>query len=502
MLSCSNLFTFNIVNIKLMCKCKNVIKHYVKMFEILQEWLTTKLGITNCLNLNFGNVGEKFKDGVLFARVLQKYQVIPDSNINVIKKTNIYTACLNNIKNLKLWLRFLDITIEEYIVHDIACGQSLAATKLLYQLFFKLEMSKQYQLLECKKSEENKKLNSSAVDNLCNTKNSKHILLNQERRKHKENISKLDYETYNDLKIFYGLKGIQYTAIDIMKSTKNKNDVLNFIQHNMDCFYDLFIQILDEKLFKDETMKKPNAICKSMINTLNPKEYMVLNKQLNNNSSNLKINNNNKNSINTKSDNKHQIIQNYYESLDDLKNSNSTVKTLKTEEYTPHDLDDQDFTNVVKQDIFYEYLHHFGLWSIEYLNIDPYKCKQNILSMITKKVLNYEYGKSEIKSMDLEKSHFSGVIDLIQNTNVVKLIKDQLESKEILCFTAHEAVTACLNAYNEELKVSINKGKLYQTLDEYCAYQTAIKKRSNNQKFKKKSGSDEIGEYMFLKFQN
>lgn len=464
------------------------------MFEILQEWLTSKLGLTDCSNLNFGNVGEKFKDGVLFTRVLRKYRAIPDSNINnvIIKKTNFHPACLNNIKNLNLWLRFLDITIDDHIINDIACGRSLAVTKLLYQLFFKLETSKQYGLLDGKKSEENKKTNGRTIKNVCNNNNLKQNVGNQERRKYKDN---LDNEIYNVLKHFYGPKGIQHTtAIDIVKSTKNKNDVLNFIQHNVECFYDLFIKILDDKL-----SKKPDEICKSMINTLNAEEYIMLHKRLNDINLNLKIINiNDENLMATKLDKyKRQIIRNDYESHDDLKNRKSKINTSKIEDYAPQSVDDQQDNNVneLKQDFFYEYLNHSGLWSFEYLNIDPpYTCKQNDLSTVIKKVLNYEEDASEIKSMNLEKSHFSGVVDLIHDTKVVKLIKDKLESKEILCFTAHEAVSACLNAYNEELKVSIDKGKLYQTLDEYNVYQTAVKKHSKNQKPKKNPGSDQIGE--------
>lgn len=128
------------------------------MFNILEQWLTHKLGIDNCLNLNFSNIGKRFKDGILFAHLLKKYQIIPDCYGNNFKKTNLYAVCLRNMKNVNLWLKLLDIIIEDYVIHEIASGQSLAITKLLYQLYFKFEMSKQYQVFDNKTIKVNKQL--------------------------------------------------------------------------------------------------------------------------------------------------------------------------------------------------------------------------------------------------------------------------------------------------------------------------------------------------------
>lgn len=240
------------------------------MFDIIQKWLMSKLGINNCLNLNFNNIGERFKDGVLFARLLQKYKVIPDCYVRIFKKNNFYAICLNNMKNINVWLQFLDISVEDCVIHEIACGQSLAVSNLLYRMYFKLEMLKQHQILDNIDLAENDQLNNTIDKNHCKGNSLKSIISYQEKRRHKEKILYLNYEIFNVPKLFCSLEGIQYTAIDILKSTKNinasKGNVLDFIQHNMNCFYDLFMQNLNNKFFKNEFIEKSNELCKSIYN--------------------------------------------------------------------------------------------------------------------------------------------------------------------------------------------------------------------------------------------
>lgn len=154
-----------------------------------------------------------------------------------------------------------------------------------------------------------------------------------------------------------------------------------------------------------------------------------------------------------------------YVSKEEVRNENSTHNSMKTESFTTQSLDEFPFIHFVKQDIFNDYIHHIGLWSSEYLNIDPQKHKQDILSMIVRDVLNFEYGKSEVQFLEIKKAHVAGVIDIIHNNKVIQIIKKYLDSKEILSFTPNDALTACLNDYKEEMEISINKDKLYQVLE-------------------------------------
>lgn len=134
---------------------------------------------------------------------------------------------------------------------------------------------------------------------------------------------------------------------------------------------------------------------------------------------------------------------------------------------TTQSLDEYSYNNFEKQDIFDDYIQHTGLWSPEYLNIDPYECKHNFLSLIIRDVLNFEYNKSKVQFLEIKKLNVAGVIDVIQNTKAIQLIKNNLKSKEILSFTAEDALTACLNDYKEEMKISMYKKELYQVLEKH-----------------------------------
>lgn len=461
------------------------------MFEVLKEWLILKLGKKNCLNLNYDNIGEKFKDGVLYANLLQKYHVIPDSYVHDFKKTDFYAACQSNMKSINLWLQFLDIKIEDSDVHEIACGQSFAITKLLYQLYFKLEKLNYTHILDdISKNKNEQPFNNNSEANICKNNIFKsNLSFNEKTTKNKGKILVSSYETFNTSKLFSSLEGIQYSAIDVLKSTKSinagKDNTLECIQHNMNCFYDLFMQNINNEFFKNDSKGKSNEIYKIILFSMqNVKEENILtNDELSINSIEiinnleLKINTYNKILTEEQFDNQHQMVQNNnYESADnlshtsqeDLKNDNSKLNSLKMEEsIITLSLNEDKCTQFDKQDILNEYIYHNGLWSGKYLNIDLHECKQETLSMAVKDVLNFEIGKSEISFLKIKKTNVAGVIDVTHNPKMVQLIMENLKNNGILSFTVDDAISACLNTYKEELKISQNKGKLYQVLEEY-----------------------------------
>jgi len=219
------------------------------MFNILQEWLTCKLGTHYCQNLNFNNVGEKFKDGFLFALLFQKYQVMPEKYVHAFKKSNHYDICLSNMKSINMWLQFLEIIIEDSAICEISHGQSLAVTTLLYKLYFKLEMSKKYKILNYINVEENQKLNNNIIVNVC--KNNNTFLSRQKEIYNKERIN-TNHEKYCYVsKLFSNLDGISNNAVDVLKSINCintcKGNGLKMLEHNMNSFYDLFNMSLKKK---------------------------------------------------------------------------------------------------------------------------------------------------------------------------------------------------------------------------------------------------------------
>jgi len=459
------------------------------MFNILQEWLTCKLGTHYCQNLNFNNVGEKFKDGFLFALLFQKYQVMPEKYVHVFKKSNHYDICLSNMKSINMWLQFLEIIIEDSAICEISRGQSLAVTTLLYKLYFKLEMSKKYNILNYTNVEENQKLNNNIIVNVC--KNNNTFLSHQKEINNKESLDANHEKYWYVSKLFSNVDGISNNAIDVLKSTNCintcKGNGLKMLEHNMNSFYDLFTMSLKKKK-KNELIEKSNEIlCRSEL-------FNILNIEEENN-----ILTDNKNLTTARLENEN-VVQNIdLISQEDLQNDSSTISSLKIEEsIITQGLDEFKNEHFVKQDIFNEYLQHTGSWSSEYLNVDSFKFKQNILSMIIKEVLNFEYGISEIKFIKIKNTNVAGVIDVIHNTKVVKLIKDNLRNKGILGFTAEDALSACLNAYNEEMKISINKSKLYQVVEVYenlSEIASITTEDSKSKKLEKDSDYNKSGKY-------
>jgi len=492
------------------------------MFDVLKEWLIIKLGKKNCLNLNYNNIGEKFKDGVLYAHLLQKYHVIPDSYVHGFKKTDLYAACQSNMKSINLWLQFLDIKIEDCDVHEIACGQSFAITKLLYQLYFKLEKLNYSHTLDISKNKNEQPLNNNSVVNTGKNNIFKsNLFFNKKTTKNKGKISVSSYETFNTSKLFSSLESIQYSAIDVLKSTKNinagKDNTLECVQHNMNYFYNLFMQNTNNEFFKNDFKGKSNEIFKTILFSMQNSRQNVkednkedTNDELSINSNEvinnleLKINTYDKILTEEQLDNQHQMVQNNkYESADnllhtsqeDFKNENSILNSLKMEESViTLSLNEDKCTQFDKQDILNEYLYHNGIWSDKYLNMEcKHECKQETLSIAVKEVLNFEIGKSEISFLKIKKTNVAGVIDITHNPKMVQLIMENLKNHGILSFTVDDAISACLNTYKEELKISQNKGKLYQVLEEY---QIVTERNNANKKQGTNSDTNINGKYV------
>lgn len=481
------------------------------MFDVLNEWLVRTLGKGNCMNID--NIGGRFKDGVLFARLLQKYQVIPDCYINEFKKTHLYAACLNNMKKINLWLQFLNIMIGDNDIQEIAHGKSQAVLQLLYKLYMKLENVKEYQMLDCTNTRENGQLNdNTAVNSRRNNNFQSNNTLCQARRiprrmfKKKapnSNVGSFD----NILKSFSSLEGIQYTAIDLLKSTKgidaNKDNTLDILQHNMNCVYDLLIQNLNDTFFENKIANGSNEIFKSAIfDTLNIKDEdnSVKTDGFKNmiNDQNPEMSVHKQNSLVPlldKLDNSHRITRNVdrvsdnamHVSRDDLNveqltsdysEINKSSATQSIDEHENYKMYED--IHSVEKNILNDYTQHAGVWSNEYLNIDQHECNQQKLSMIVTDILNFDHSKSQIKCTEIKKTSVAGVIDAVRNKTVVQLIKDNLESKGILSFTTNDAINACLNAYKKELKISLDKDKLYRVI-ENNEQNTTTKTQSSNQ---------------------
>lgn len=107
------------------------------MPEIIQDWLGTRLGIL--LDLCPQKFGRNTKDGVLLAKLLYSYGVIPLHVLDKIKENKNYFVCYNNLKILKPWLEHIGVTQDDSSFQEIARGEGSYAISLFYAVYLNLE---------------------------------------------------------------------------------------------------------------------------------------------------------------------------------------------------------------------------------------------------------------------------------------------------------------------------------------------------------------------------
>ncbi|EEB17990.1 hypothetical protein Phum_PHUM496580 [Pediculus humanus corporis] len=107
------------------------------MPQIIQSWLTNRLGIV--LDLSFNNFGKNVKDGVLLARLLYSYGVLPIHVLELIKETKNYHECLRNLNLLKPWLEHIGVSHNNTLLEEIAGGEGSSAITLFYSVYNNLE---------------------------------------------------------------------------------------------------------------------------------------------------------------------------------------------------------------------------------------------------------------------------------------------------------------------------------------------------------------------------
>ncbi|XP_050527923.1 cytadherence high molecular weight protein 2-like [Daktulosphaira vitifoliae] len=136
------------------------------MIQILTDWLIDKLDIY-CFDININNIGEKFKDGVLFGRLLQKYHIMP----------TIYTHSLKK-----------KIYVEDRNIHEIACAQTSTVLNLLQKMYSRLESK------DIKSSYKIKFISTDVEHNSNNLTDKSSSLHNNEKLSHTSKTNSHDYD--------------------------------------------------------------------------------------------------------------------------------------------------------------------------------------------------------------------------------------------------------------------------------------------------------------------
>jgi len=427
------------------------------MFVLLEKWLTSQLGNNIGPDLHFSDIGEKFKDGVLFARLLRNHRVVSDRHVQVLKKTHFYAACLTNMKRVRTWLKPLDIVVDDCAVRDIACGKSIAVTELLYRLYFKFETVNGHRASadDSDVSRNDHRRPDDGVDESCSR-----VLTGRRGKRVDDDAFRPDDETFDIHKIWRGdsagSAGVRYTAIDFLRSENRRESALHFAQHNIDAFYDLFANTLTtngKKFFENEFADgESDETCKRILDDIANADGGV---------GEVVPNNDGSNPTGVSSPKTSDGREASDETFPDIDGGASAGRRRS---------ENEDERSARQDRLLDEYLERTGRWSSERLNglgADLHGEGARLLSRIVKEVLNFEYGKSEIEPIHLIRTRVAGVIDKIQNKKVVQLIADGLSNRGILGFTADDALSACLDAFKEETDgFTTNKSKSYRNADD------------------------------------
>lgn len=97
----------------------------------------TRLGVV--LDLAPEKFGRNTKDGVLLARLLYGYGVIPVHVLQKVKETKNYYCCYENLKVLRPWLEHIGVSQDDAALKNMAMGEGSSAISIFYSVYLNLE---------------------------------------------------------------------------------------------------------------------------------------------------------------------------------------------------------------------------------------------------------------------------------------------------------------------------------------------------------------------------
>jgi len=404
------------------------------MFALLEKWLTNQLGDYIDSELSLSNVGEKFKDGVLFARLLHKYGAIPDRDVYALRRTRFYAPSLINVKKLNVWLKPLDIAIDECVVQDIARGQPFAVTRLLFRLYFKLEAVNRHQICVYDPGAFERLASVDDVDDRCTSIS--------------PNSDDDDDEDY-------------------LKSAYRSRSTVGLARHDTDCLYNAFSNCANdgERWLKDEfaDTESDYETCDMILDDISRVKSRL--------------------PTTTDADPTNNTVnpETNPSTAVSVSGGRRQFSDVDRFEYPTEEKRERDERLARQEQLLDEYLERTGPWNSVRLNVpDAREGNARHLSTVVNEVLNFAYGISEIKPIAVRQTRVAGVVDKIQNKKVVQLIVESLGNRGILGFTADDALAACVNAYKVETDGFKSDDKLYRDSeqDDYYNGRDATKIRT------------------------
>ncbi|KAG5329688.1 SPEF2 protein, partial [Acromyrmex heyeri] len=107
------------------------------MADTLKEWLRTRLG--TIMDLTPETFGRYARDGTLLAQILHSYDIINSNQLSTIAPTRDPALSRVNLRTLQIWLKLINVTLNEKCINDISKDKGAASLQLFYKVYLSLE---------------------------------------------------------------------------------------------------------------------------------------------------------------------------------------------------------------------------------------------------------------------------------------------------------------------------------------------------------------------------
>ncbi|XP_011695725.1 PREDICTED: sperm flagellar protein 2-like [Wasmannia auropunctata] len=107
------------------------------MADALKTWLRTRLGVI--MDLTPEAFSRYTRDGSLLAHILHSYDIISSNQLSTILCTRDPALCRVNLKTLGIWLKLINVTLNDECIDKISKGKGAASLQLFYKVYLSLE---------------------------------------------------------------------------------------------------------------------------------------------------------------------------------------------------------------------------------------------------------------------------------------------------------------------------------------------------------------------------
>lgn len=104
------------------------------MTEIIEQFIYDQLEY----KLNFTEHDVRLKSGRIIAELLYNYKIITDVDLSLIESTEDGEIIVRNFENIRKWLYFINIELDDEIYQDLTSGALKATLYLFYELYLTL----------------------------------------------------------------------------------------------------------------------------------------------------------------------------------------------------------------------------------------------------------------------------------------------------------------------------------------------------------------------------